>query len=366
VNLILFGNSLENMLSALGLTLGLFILLWFFKRVALGRLRKLAASTSTDVDDLLIEILGSTKGVVLATAAIYAGLSLLVLPEGVARAVRSVFTVVAFLQVGIWGNAAIRGLENRLSKRTGGQDPSSAMATKSLVFVGRVLLWAFTVLLVLDNLGVNITGLVAGLGIGGIAIALALQKILGDIFASLSILLDKPFVVGDFVIVGDYLGTIDQIGLKTTRLRSLSGEQIVIANADLLDSRIRNYKRMTERRVLFSIDVTYDTTPEKMQVASRIIRAGIEGEPGTRLDRVHFKEFGAFALRFEAVYYVLSPDYNRYMDVQQSINMKILSEFNREGIGFAFPTQTIQLQSVPQPPGVATPENRRTPKTGTR
>ncbi len=171
-------------------------------------------------------------------------------------------------------------------------------------------------LLALDNLGVDVTALVAGLGVGGIAVALAVQSILGDLFASLSIVLDKPFVIGDFIIVGDLLGTVENVGIKTTRVRSLSGEQLIFSNADLLNSRIRNYGRMYERRVVFTVGVTYDTPRHKLE---------------------------DFSLDFETVYYVQDPAYNLYMDIQQAINLELYQRFADEGIEFAYPTQTLFL-----------------------
>jgi small-conductance mechanosensitive channel len=211
-------------------------------------------------------------------------------------------------------------------------------------WVGRVVLWAVVMLLVLDNLGIDITALVAGLGIGGIAVALAVQNILGDLFASLSIVLDKPFVVGDFLVVDDCLGSVEYVGLKTTRLRSLSGEQLVISNADLLKSRLRNYGRMYERRVLFALGVTYQTPREKLEKIPGIIKEAVDGQEKVRFDRAHFKAYGDFALNFETVYYVLDPDYARYMDIQQAVNLKIHEAFESEAIEFAYPTQTLFLE----------------------
>jgi len=194
-------------------------------------------------------------------------------------------------------------------------------------------------------MGVDITALIAGLGIGGIAVALALQNVLGDLFASLSIVLDKPFVIGDFIIVDDLLGTVEHIGLKTTRVRSLFGEQLVFSNSDLLNSRIRNYKRMHERRIVFSLGVTYQTPYEKLAAIPDIIREIIELQEQVRFDRAHFKEYGDFALEFEIVYYMLVPDYNAYMDTQQAINLALYERFEKEGISFAYPTQTLYVSA---------------------
>jgi small-conductance mechanosensitive channel len=216
---------------------------------------------------------------------------------------------------------------------------------KALIFVIRLVLWSVVALLVLDNLGVDITALVAGLGVGGIAVALAVQNVLGDLFASLSIVLDKPFVNGDFIAIGDLVGNVEHVGLKTTRVRSLSGEQLVFSNADLLSSRIKNFGRMNERRIAFSIGVTYDTPRETLRQIPEMIKRAVESEDEARFDRSHFKEFGDSALMFETVYYVLVPDYAKYMDVQQAINLSIHEQFEASRIEFAFPTQTLHIVS---------------------
>jgi small-conductance mechanosensitive channel len=186
--------------------------------------------------------------------------------------------------------------------------------------------------------------MVASLGIGGIAVALALQNVLGDLLASLSIVLDKPFVIGDMVVVGDLSGTVEHVGLKTTRVRSLSGEQLVFSNSDLLSSRIRNFKRMDERRVLFQIGVVYGTPRAKLEAIPGMVKEAVEAQSNARFDRCHFKTFGASSLDFETVYYMRVPDYQAYMDTQHAINMAIYQRFEDEGLEFAFPTQTIFLE----------------------
>ena len=203
-------------------------------------------------------------------------------------------------------------------------------------------------MLALDNFGFNITTLVASLGIGGIAVALAVQNILGDLFASLSIALDKPFVNGDFVVIDDMMGTVKHIGLKTTRIQSLGGEELIFSNGDLLKSRIRNYKRMAERRIVFEIGVVFGTPAEKLRHINDIVRDVVGSHADARLDRTHFKKIGASSLDFEVVYYVLVPDYNRYMDVQQAINLQLIERLDAQGIDFAFPTQTLHIASRPQ------------------
>ncbi|MCK4428221.1 MAG: mechanosensitive ion channel family protein, partial [candidate division Zixibacteria bacterium] len=194
--------------------------------------------------------------------------------------------------------------------------------------------------------GFKISTVIAGLGIGGIAVALAAQAILGDLFSYFSILFDRPFEVGDFIILDDYLGTIEHIGIKTTRVRSLGGEQLVFSNADLTNSRLRNYKRMAKRRVVFKLGVTYQTTLEQVKEIPTIIKNIIQNITDTVFDRAHFSSYGDFSLVFETVYYVLSRDYNKYMNIQQEINFAIKEEFEKRGIEFAYPTQTLFLEKT--------------------
>jgi small-conductance mechanosensitive channel len=209
-----------------------------------------------------------------------------------------------------------------------------------------ISVWIVGTLFLLANLGFDITTIVAGLGIGGIAVALAGQALLGDLFSYFVIVFDKPFELGDFLIIGDILGSVEKIGIKTTRLRSISGEQIIMSNSDLTDSRVRNYKRMERRRVVFKIGVIYGTPAEAVRDIPSIIRAIVEAEESTTFDRAHFAGYGDWSLIYEVVYYVASPDYTLYMDIQQRINLAIYDEFSNRNIQFAYPTQTILLQKT--------------------
>jgi small-conductance mechanosensitive channel len=206
-----------------------------------------------------------------------------------------------------------------------------------------LVIWSIALILFLDNIGIQITSLVTGLGIGGVALAFAAQAILVDLFCSFTIFFDKPFEIGDFIIVGDQMGTVEYIGMKTTRLRALSGEQLVLANSDLTKSRIQNYKTMAERRVLFKLGVTYDTELIKLKEIPAVIKNIISNVPQTRFGRAHFCAYGAYSLDYEIVYYVLSSDFDIYMDINQEIYFQIKAEFEQRGIEFAFPTQTVQM-----------------------
>jgi len=233
---------------------------------------------------------------------------------------------------------------------SGESEPAAAGTLMGLRWLLLLVAYVLILLLALQNMGVDVTSLIAGLGIGGIAVALALQNILGDLFASLTIALDKPFVVGDFIVVGSEMGTVEHVGLKTTRVRSLSGEQLVFGNADLLASRVRNYKRMSERRVVIGFGVVYATPPETLEAINAIVRSAVEAQPNVRFDRCHMFRFGASSQDFEAVYYISSPDYNAHMDTQQAVHLAIARAFREKGIEFAFPTQTLYLAGTPAAP----------------
>jgi small-conductance mechanosensitive channel len=248
------------------------------------------------------------------------------------------------LQSALWGGKLLKFVIGHYMQKNRESDPALATTVSAMRFVGNLVLWSVVLLLALDNIGVDVTALVAGLGVGGIAVALAAQNILRDLFASLSIVLDKPFVLGDFIIVGDQMGTVENVGLKTTRLRAISGEQLIFANTDLLESRIRNFKRMQERRVVFHVGVAYETPREKLAAIPGWIRSIVEAQPQVRFDRSHFQKFCDFSLNFETVYYVVVADYTVYMDAQQAINLALFEKFAAEAVEFAYPTQTLHVR----------------------
>jgi len=341
----IYGNHVWQWILAVALVVVVAAVLWLLTRLLLRRLTRWAARTPGRLDDLIVDLLGKTKLLFLVVAALYVG-SLAVELPALAGRILAVLSVIALLfQAGFWGNGLISFWIARSVRRRLEDDAATATSLAALGFISKLALWGVVLLVALDNLGVDITALVAGVGISGIAIALAVQSILGDLFASLSIIVDKPFVIGDFIIVGELMGTVERVGLKTTRVRSLSGEQIIFSNSDLLSSRIRNYRRMQERRIVFGVGVTYDTPHEKLIAVPTMIREAIEAEANVRFDRAHFKGFGDFSLDFEAVYYMLTADYTAYMDAQQAINLALVRRFEQERIEFAFPTQTVYLQN---------------------
>ncbi len=341
---VLFGNTTLEWVISLAVAVLTVIVLHIIQNIAGSRLNRLAEKTSTRWDDHLVNVISSTRLLFWLVVGTWFGAQFLELPDGVHRWIRVGFIITLLLQAGVWGGALIHSVLEEYRERKRDQNPEDLTTLGLIGLAGRVAVWSVVLLLILDNLGVNITALVAGLGVGGIAVALAVQNILGDLFASLSIVLDKPFVVGDFLMVGDFLGSVEKIGLKTTRLRSLSGEQLVFSNNDLLGSRVRNFGRMAERRVVFKLGVTYQTPREKLKIIPKIICEAIKAQEDTRFDRSHFSQYGDFSLNFESVYYVLSNDYNKYMDIQQRIYLLIHECFEAEAIEFAYPTQTLFLE----------------------
>ena len=340
------GNDLQDWLIALALAVGVVIILTILKQVVKSRLLKLVKGSKTEVDDFLVPLVRQTRMFTFFALGIYLGSLFLEIPAQTQMWLDKGFRVVFFLQLGFWGMGMISLYVNREVTGKLDQDHGADATTiDAFGLVAKIALWILVSLLILDNLGVEINSLIASLGIGGIAVALAVQNMLGDLFASLSIALDKPFVIGDFVVVDEFAGTVEDIGLKSTRIRSLSGEELVFSNTDLLNSRIRNYKRLQERRIAFEIGVTYGTPAEKLESIPSLVEEIITPLEKVRFDRTHLKEMGDFALNYEIVYFVLEPDYNTYMDVQQEINLALYRRFEEEGIEFAFPTQTLFVEN---------------------
>jgi small-conductance mechanosensitive channel len=343
LDLIFYGNTVRSWILAALIAGAAFSILEALRALLVRHLGRFARSTSTHLDNAAVAALRATRHWFILLFSLGLGAQALTLPVGIHALLQRVVLLGFMLQLAIWGGNAIRAYVKEYSAARLEEDAASVTTVRALGFLLNVAFFAILFLMALDNFGVDITAMVAGLGIGGIAIALAVQNILGDLFASLSIVLDKPFVYGDFIIVDDLMGTVEHIGIKTTRLRSLSGEQLVFANSDLLKSRVRNFKRMYERRVVFEIGVTYQTPREKIEKVPEIIRAAVEALPDTRFDRSHFKEYGDFSLNFETVFFVLKPDFQTYMDRQQSINLQIHRDFEEFGIEFAYPTQMLYL-----------------------
>jgi small-conductance mechanosensitive channel len=291
---------------------------------------------------LIAYLIGNTQQFLFAAIAVYASESSLTLPDGLRHSVSNLVLVLILLQVGLWAGRALRFyLEMKQLER--GADQLFSGSLDIINFVARMLIWSLLILVALDNFGVNITALLAGLGVGGVAVALALQNVLGDLFASLSIALDKPFVVGDSLGLDTFVGKVEHIGIKSTRLRSETGEQIILSNADILKSRVRNYGRAQEQRALATIRVTYETPSDKLQRIPGLLESIVREQANARFERCHLKTLGDSALHFELSYFVQQPNLNPLLDLQQVVNFRIIEEFRRMGVEFDYPTQRVIL-----------------------
>ena len=339
-----WNNSGYEYALALVILVGAVIVLKIFQVVILSRLRKLAKKTKTDLDDVLIEVFTAVKPPFYFVIALYIGIKVLTLPDLLTKIVDIVFLVVIVYEI-VHGlqkiiDYLIRKLLEKNQDKKAEKQYSEAMV-KALSMIIKLSLWGVAIVLILSNLGINVTSLVASLGIGGIAIALALQGILSDTFSSFSIYVDKPFQIGDYITVGADSGTVERIGLKSTRLRTLQGEEMVISNTELTSARISNFKKMQKRRVVVILGVTYETAAEKLKKSPVMLQSIVEKEEKTKFSRCHFKEYADSSLNFELVYEVTSKEYDVYMDINQKINFAIFERFGKEKIDFAYPTQTI-------------------------
>ncbi len=346
----LINNTYAEWLTAFATMVAIMALVWLVKRLAANRLRKIAATTSTKWDDLLVELVEDVRfGLTLILAVGIAAHGLDLGPR-----VLKVMQIVTVCAVGLQLILASRlvvdfglaRLMERSRSKDGEPDPTLRTSMVVLRFVIMLVLGVIVLLLALENLGVQVGPMLTGLGIGGIAVALAVQRVLGDLLASISILLDKPFVVGDAIQVGTQSGTVETIGIKTTRIRATSGEQLIFGNSDLLAARIQNFKRMEERRVAFTVGVVYECPPEKLRQIPSLVKEIVEKQEQVRFDRCHIFKLNAYSIDAEVVFFIRSSDYRLFMDVQQNILLTLIERFAAEGIEFAYPTQ-VQVEKKP-------------------
>ncbi len=345
---IVLGNSLQAWLVAATIFVVGAGALLFARRVLAHRLALLAQRTATDFDDVAVDLLKRTRVYFILVIAFTGAIQVLEVAERVHNTVRWLSIIALLLQVGVWSTGLLAYWLQKWALKHG-DDRGSATTIAAFGVFARFCIWLVLGLVALQNLGVNVTTLVTGLGITGVAVALAVQNILGDLFAALSIVLDKPFVVGDTIAVDTMTGTVERVGLKTTRVRALSGEQVIFSNADLLRSRVRNITSLRERRVVFTLGVTFDTSGETLARVPTILREIVEQTPNLRFDRSHFTRIGESALEFETVYWVTTADYAMYKDAAQVVNLGIVSRFAENGVSFAFPTHTVMVAGGAEP-----------------
>lgn len=338
-----YHNLGKEYILAILIFVGILIILKIFKTIIIVRLKKLVQRSKTDFDDAILNIISNIKPPFYFLIALYLGIKSLVLPDLADKIVSILFLLVVVYEVISALQKIVEFATFKMINKKGKEDEeANKSAIRTLSVVIKIILWSLGLILILGNLGVDVTSLIAGLGIGGIAIALALQNVLGDIFASFSILIDKPFQVGDFIKIGDDLGVVEKIGIKTTRIRTPDGQQLIIGNKELTEARVQNFKRLEKRRACFTLGVIYETEKEKLEKIPELIKQIIStsSKEGLKVefDRCHFKSFGDFSLNFEVAFYVNTQDYKKYLDAVQEINLKIFDVFKKNEIGFAYPT----------------------------
>jgi small-conductance mechanosensitive channel len=336
------GNPIQEWATALAVAFAAAAVLIVVRTFLIHRLARVAERTETRVDDWLLRMLRNTYSLVIVILALYLGSLMLEFSKKYEVSLWRIAVTAMLIQSAVWADTGVRVWRRRYRQAAlGGTDSAAGVASTAIIdFILRLIVWVVFMLMILDNLGFNITTLVASLGIGGIAVALAVQNILGDLLASLSIVLDKPFVVGDFIIVGEYLGTVEYIGLKTTRLRGLGGDQVIFSNGDMLKSRIANQTRMFSRRVAFMIRVRYGTSPDQLAAVPAMVKEIIERQEETAsFERAHLRNLGQWAAEYEVVYWIKTPDYFVFMDTNQAVLLDVLRGLAERGIDIAFPTQ---------------------------
>jgi len=336
----IFSNTVREYLTSLAIFLGGMLTVHIFKRYVLGRLKKWADSTESSFDNLLVSAIDRFLVPSIYLGIFYAALHTLVLSTEFEHGLRiAAIIAVTVLAVRAIISAVNFGLESYLNNSA--HSDGSDKQLKGIRGLVNFLIWMIALVFVLDNMGVKISAVVAGLGVGGIAVALAAQAVLGDMFGYFVIFFDKPFAIGDFIVVGDKMGAVEYIGIKTTRIRAIGGEILIFSNKDLTNSRVHNFKKMEKRRVVFKLGMVYQTPSEKLRAIPAIVKRIIEEQQDTTFDRGHFASYGDSSLDFEFVYYVNGADYTKYMDIQQAINLEIFETFEKEKIEFAYPTRTL-------------------------
>lgn len=342
--------DIQKLIIAVGLFVIISVATWLLQLVVLVRLESLAKKTSKQFDDTFVEAIQSIRPWVYNLVAFYVVLQLYTLPT-MADQIISGLLYFAFVWQGIqvikcFIRYAVTNFVEKDEDGDGVVDPAAATASDLITLISSIVLWVLGVIFVLSNIGIEVTSLIAGLGIGGIAIAFALQGVLGDLFASFSIYFDKPFRIGDFIVIGTDSGTVEKIGIKSTRIRTLQGEELVVSNAELTTVRVQNFKKMQERRISSQFGITYETPQDKVKMVAGVVERIFEDISGCHLDRVHFTTFADSALLFEVVYFIESSEYVDFLNAQQQFNFTLMERFAEIGIEFAYPTQTIYTKTV--------------------
>ncbi len=351
---VFFGNSVLDWLIAAGIVVGTFLGVAILGPILLKRLEKLAERTSTDYDDLLVMSIEKFIFPLLYVGGVYAALSYLSFPPKVDKYTTMALVLIYTYFIMRIITAVIEYLINSFLKKQD-QGETKQKQARGLIIIIKFIVWALGFVFALDNMGFNVSTIIAGLGVGGIAIALAAQTVLGDLFAYFIIFFDRPFEIGDFIVFDSDSGIVEYIGVKSTRIRTLNGQILVCSNKDLTNARVNNFQKMDRRRVVFKLGVIYQTPADKLEAIPNMVKEAILSVKGLEYDRGHMSGFGDSSLNFDFVYYVPSPDFAVYMDMQQEVNYKVFRKFENEGIEFAYPTQTLFVQNQSEPTSEVVP-----------
>jgi small-conductance mechanosensitive channel len=342
-------NSVDKWIVAALTATGLFVVLLLAKRLIVARFGKIAERTTNRFDDMIVATLAKTRTWVLIAFSLIIGLDQLTLSARIESHLAPTAKLILLWQIALWGSAAITfWIKHHLDSRAAAGERASVAMVTAMGVGANVLLWVLVIITAFHSvLSIDVTPWIAGLGVSGIAVALAVQNILGDLLAALSIVFDKPFDVGDTIGVDNITGVVEHIGLKTTRIRAQSGEQIIIGNGDLVKSRMRNFRRQYQRRVVFPIDLAFDTPPDALAALTSEFEKIVSAQTPVKFDRCHVSLIAESGLRIETVYYVLDPEYRKYMDVQQAINLGILNLLRERGLALAT-TSSVSILRRPQ------------------
>lgn len=338
------GNPLIAYVAAILVFLLSTVLIKIFKLIIIGKLKKLTKKTKMAYDDLFVTLVDKIGWPFYLVSSIYISLQLLAVPDALHVLVYDLFLVVlGYYLIRSAGRVIDFGSKTLIESRKERGEKVDHGVINLLANVSKMVLWSIVILLIISNLGYDTSALLTGLGIGGIAIALALQTVLSDVFAYFSIHIDKPFRLGDFIAIGADSGVVEKIGIKTTRIRTLQGQELVVSNRELTDSRINNFKKMEQRRIVFTFSVDAETPTAKLKKIPGLVKTLISAREHARFDRAHFQKFSDFSLVYEVVYYMKTPDYNLFMDTQQEINLGIMESLQKQGIKMPYPTQTVYV-----------------------
>lgn len=337
-------ENIQIWLKAFLVFFAIFLCLYLFRTLLLGRIHKLCLKTKTQADEILVNAIMGISPLLYLMIAIWGSIQFLELPDLLVKIINwvTLALLVYYLTKAVQKLSEYL-IKNHIFKERKGESESGSIVKGFITQLTKIVIWGVAILILLQNLGIQVSVLLGGMGLAGLAVGFALQSILEDIFAFFSIYFDKPFEIGDFIIFGEERGTIEKIGIKSTRIRSLQGQELVISNKELTSKQIHNYRKMQERRIVFNFGITYETDYEKLKKVNKIVKKIFNNIKAARLDRVNFHEFGDFSLNYEVVYYVLTQDYYAYMNTQEAINLALFKEFEKENINFAYPTKRVLL-----------------------